>query len=112
MTKTMKTCSVLLTFYFCLCGIVMICMPLYTRFYPSVFSTACFRIGAIVNFFCALNPMGIVSAIVNIFSYVSLRRQGRKPSSWLLAWFIAGPFIAIAGWLQAIYSFVNHSGGV
>lgn len=115
MIKAMKISFALQLLYCIGCGIVLVCMPLYTLFYPTAFSGICFKVGATMTFVSALKPVGIVCGIINIVSYISERQMANNDQQikkMSLVWVIMGPILTTLCWLLAILSFVFHSGGV
>ena len=110
MNKAMRIASVVLLVYLGMC--VMVCMPLYTAFYPNAFSKLCFRIGEVLTLLTAINPMGLIAALVNGVCCSSLCRQGVTLPRRLRLWANSGVFLSLLGWLLVIVFFVHHSGGV
>ena len=107
--KLFKVGLILQISYCVLCLIAVVCLPLYTLFYPSVFGNICFRIGATLTFISTFNPIGLAGTIMNVCAYfVSDYPKSKKA----LAWSIAAPILIILSWLAAVCSFVYHSGGV
>ena len=102
--------SVLVQLLYCLgCLIVVICMPLYTAFYPTAFGDICFKIGAVFNAISMANPLGFVG---NVCAYIVFFTTDMKKSNKALAWIIVSPFLMVLCWYLSITFFVKHSGGV
>ena len=113
MTKGMKTASVLLTVYCSLCILTCLCMRLYTTFFPSGFSSVCFKVGVFLAITSAINPLGLCCAIVNLFGDFRVKRETGAPPRWhIRLWLLAGIPLSAVCWCLCICSFVYHSGGV
>ena len=67
--------------------------------------------GGIINFLCALSPVGIVSGVWNLCRYTSKKKCGEVNRK-LLAWVIVGPVLTTLLWVSSICAFVYYSGGV
>ena len=93
------------------CMIVVLVMILYTVCYDTAFGDTLFKIGGIINFLCALSPIGIVSGVWNLCRYTSKKKCGEVNRK-LLAWVIVGPVLTTLLWVSSICAFVYYSGGV
>ena len=93
------------------CMIVVLVMNLYTVCYDTAMGDTLFMIGGIINFLCALSPIGIVSGVWNLFRYTSQKKCGEVNRK-LLAWVIVGPILTTLLWVSSICAFVYYSGGV
>lgn len=94
------------------CAVVILCMNLYTAYYPSSFSIICSDIGIVMHLLCAFNPIGIICGIWQIKKYVTAVNNDEVPRKYQFAWVIIGPILTFLGWGLSISSFVLHSGGV
>ena len=102
--------SVLLQLLYCLgCLIVVICMPLYTAFYPTAFGDICFKIGAVFTAISTFNPLGIAGTVC---AYIVFFMTDMKKSNKALVWIIVSPLLIALCWYLSITFFVKHSGGV
>ena len=111
-SKAMKAATVLQILYCVGCVIVLVCMPLYTAFYPTAFGEVCFRIGATLALFSALNPLGLICAIVNGVGYYRNRTEisdERKKNS-IYIWVAVGPILTSVLWYLSLCSYIYHSG--
>ena len=107
--KLFKAGTILQLIYCLLCLIVIICMPLYTAFYPTQFGEFCFKIGAVLTFVSTFNPLGLIGTIMNIVAYCT---SDLKKSKKALIWAIVSPVLIVLCWVVAVCFFVHHSGGV
>ena len=107
--KLFKAGTILQLIYCLLCLIVIICMHLYTAFYPTQFGEFCFKIGAVLTFVSTFNPLGLIGTIMNIVAYCT---SDLKKSKKALIWVIASPVLIVLCWVVAVCFFVHHSGGV
>jgi len=107
--KLFKMGTILQLIYCFCCLLVVICMPLYTAFYPTTFGEICFRIGAILTFVSTFNPMGLIGTIIKFIACFSF---DLKKSKKILIWTIISPALIVLFWVLAVCFFVRHSGGV
>ena len=109
-----NVCAILQCSYYLGCIIVMICMPLYTVFYPSLFSEFCVYIGAIFTAISTFNPIGILCFICLLITYCidNYLIKDKKTRIKMLVWIIISPLFHILCWMLAVGSFVTHTGGV
>ena len=107
--KLFKAGTVLQIIYLFSCMIVVVCMPLYTAFYPTAFGLFCFRVGAVLTFVSTFNPMGLIGTVINI---IACSTYNLKESKKHLVWTNVSPVLIILSWVLAVCFFVHHSGGV
>lgn len=107
--KVFKISSITQLLYCLGCVIVMICMPLYTIFFPTAFSMACLDIATTFTLVSTFNPLGLICSVLNIILYFTTELKKSKKA---LVWIIAAPILMIACWIFAVCSLVYHSGGV
>ena len=107
--KLFKVGTALQILYCFCCLIVVICMPLYTAFYTTIFGKICFRIGAVLTFISTFNPIGLIGTIMSLIGCFStdLKRSNKH-----LALSGILPILIICFWVLAMCFFVHHSGGV
>lgn len=97
--------------YFLLCVMLVICMSLYTACFDTEVGEICFMVGEFLFLLCAMNPIGIICCIWNIYRYVAIGRYGEAKHKHLL-WVIIGPVLTTIAWLLSVITFVYHTGGV
>ena len=112
--KTFNICAILQCLYYLGCIIVMICMPLYTIYYPSAFSEVCFKIGVIFIFASTFNPICFLSFICLLIVYCidHYLIKKKKTKVLMIVWLVISPVLHIMCWIFAVGAFVAHSGGV
>lgn len=112
MNKAMKAATALQILYCIGCVIVLVCMPLYTALYPTAFGEVCFRIGGTLALLSAINPMGLICAIINGVGYYRNRAalSDERKRNGIYVWVAAGPMLTTLLWYLSICSFVHHSG--
>ncbi len=112
--KIFNVCAILQCLYCLGCIIVMICMPLYTAFYPSEFSDICFGIGAVMNLISFLNPVALICWIIILIAFCIDHKviRNKKVKIVMIIWLVLSPILSVLCWIGSVCSFVAHSGGV
>lgn len=93
--KTFNVCAVLQCLYYIGCIIVTICMPLYTAFYPSVFSELCIGIGAVMTAVSTFNPLESLAwiCILITFSFDHAVVRSKKIKTAMIIWLVLSPIL-------------------
>ena len=107
--KTYRNATALQIIYCSGCFAAIVCLWLYTAFYPSEFGSLCFIAGALLTLLSVFNPMGIIASIVNCVVCFSACFPKSKRS---LIGVITGPLFAILAWIVTVSSFISLGGGV
>lgn len=112
MSKAMKASTALQVLYCIGCVTVLVCMPLYSVFYATEFGEICFRIGGTMALLSAINPIGIICAIINGVGYYRKRAElsDERGKDRVYIWVAAGPVLTTLVWYLSICSFIYHSG--